>query len=294
MSKQQNVLFPEDNVLSVGTRTVDPRIGGQNGPMANPAAWGSSMYHTKQKLIRVLVQAPRFMRYMDNGKELAQTLKAIIEMHATSITGLNSSYTMEVEETPQGHGTEVMQTPTLVTQARSEPVLSIPELEGKPVTKLFKRILSDLVMEPGSTHPGIIRSAAYKAAGSPTITPADRSFVTLFIEPNRNLTGVEAAYLCANMIPMEVNDESSHEIQAANEITTLEVPFTALTLSNDRVREMAKKYLDSINKDGFAPSALNPYVTEIEAALLDDALPSEGSSYSKYVNATAEAAGSEA
>lgn len=291
MNKQ--ILLSEDNVLSDSTSVVDPTLGGQFGPMQDTDNWASAMYHTKQRLIGVLLQAPVGMKYMQDGAYLRRALKTAMEKHATTINGLTSTQTMEVEDTPQGEGGQFMQTPTLVTIARSEPTIGFNELEGKPFTKLFKAIQTELIMEPGTTHPGIIRSDAYIAAGSPTLTPADRSFVMLFIEPNRNLTGVESAYMVANMMPLEITDEISREIGAAAEQTRLEISFTGLTLANDKVRKFAKKWLDDLNKNGTSPSGLAPFVSEIEPALRDDALPQKGSSYSKYLKASAEIAAQE-
>jgi hypothetical protein len=285
----QQVILPGSNVLSKNSYVVDGTLGGQQGAMNNPLNWESSMYHTKQKLIAVLIQAPRGFKYLPNGDYLKRLLKAAIETHCTAINGLNQTTTMEVEETVQGYGGEVMQTPTLVTRARSEPAITIPELEGKPFTKLFRTIQTKLVMEPGTTHPGVVAEAAWQDAGSPPLTPADRSFITLFIEPNRTLTGVESAYLCANMMPLEVPEEITKEVGTANEITQLEVTFTAFTLTNDLVKQMAKEYLDSINKNGYAPDALTPFVSEIEPALRNDALSNIGNSYAKYLEATAAA-----
>lgn len=284
------VILPGTNSMSKTSHVVDGTLGGQQGAMMNPLNWEASMYHTKQKLIAVLIQAPRGFKYLPDGDYLKRLLKAAFETHATAITGLNQTTTMEVEETVQGYGGEVMQTPTIVTRARSEPAVTIPELEGKPFTKLFRTMQTKLVMEPGTTHPGLVAVQAYQDAGSPTLTPADRSFVTLFIEPNRTLTGVESAYLCANMMPLEVPEEIGKEVGAANEITTLEITFTAFTLTNDLVKQMAKDYLDSINKNGYAPDSLSPFVGEIEPALRNDALSNPGNSYAKYLEATAAAA----
>ncbi|AXH70777.1 tail tube protein [Vibrio phage BONAISHI] len=282
-----DVLLPATSAVAQYTSVVDGRKGGQQGHMANTRTWESSLYHTKQKLIAVLLQAPAGFRYLDDGDYYAALLKSAIETMATSITGLNQTTTMETEDTVQGYGGEVMQTPTLVSRSRSEPAMTFPELEGKPLTDLFRTIQTKLVMEPGTTRVGVMDQAAYIAAGSPPITAADRSFVTLFIEPNRSLTGVESAYMCANMMPIEVPDEISNEVGSPNEINNLEINFTALTIVNDSVKALALQYLNSINKYGYNPTSQTPFVTEVSPSLRDDALTEEGGSYSKAAAAAA-------
>lgn len=278
-----NTYLQDGSDLQRFTPVVDPRVGGQQGALQNPAELNSADYRYKNKIIPVLFQAPRAMRFMKDGDIKRQMLKAIIEQHPISIQGLNSSYTVESEETPFGEGGEVVQTPTLVTVARSEPSMSFRELKGKVITNLFKDIIEQLVMHPSTRRPGIIKEQAYIDAGSPPLKISDRSFIVLFIEPNDTMTGIDRAYLCANMMPTEIPDESNSEVGTAGELETLELTFTATTLHNDAVKELAAQYLAAINRQGYAPSSLQPFIGEMEPALRDEALPRDDNSYSKYL-----------
>lgn len=269
------------------TPAIDPRVGGQQGALSNPQQLDSADYRYKNKIIPVLYQAPKAMRFMEDGDIKRQMLKSIIEQHPISIQGLNSTYTIETEETAFGEGGEVVQTPTMVTVTRSEPSMSFRELKGKVITNLFKDMVDNLVIHPQLRRPGVTRQQAYIDAGSPPLKMSDRTFIVLYIEPNETMTGVDRAYLCANMMPTEISDESNSEVGTAGELETLELTFTATTLHNDEVLKLAQQYLDGINRQGYAPSSLKPFIGEIEPALRDDAMPGTGSTYSKYLDKTA-------
>lgn len=97
--------------------------------------------------------------------------------------------------------------------------------------------------------------------------------IVLFIQANHNLTGVDYAYLCANMKPVSLANESALEFATARTPVEHAVDFTAITLVSDEVEavaDLAKAYLDSLNKKGYAPSALLPFADKISSELLSD------------------------
>lgn len=281
------VLLPDDHVLSSGARAVDLTIGGQNGAMSNPANWTSAAYYTRQKLHQVLIQAPKALKYLPDGESLKKQLKAAIEMHPRSISGINQSLTVETNDTIIGNDGQVFQVPINVNREPSAPNFVWDELEGKPFTRLFRRIVVDLIMDPQTNKPGLLRYQSYTDAGRPEILPVDYTMVVLFIEPNKSMTGVVDAYLCANMFPLGIPDETLKEMGGANEQLEVALDFAAWTQVGDAVDEMAKNYLDSINVLGYAPSALAPFVAAIEPSLRDETLGPNGS-YTNAVKAVAD------
>ncbi len=280
------VLLPQDHILSSGARAIDLTIGGQNGAMSNPANWNSAAYYTRQKLHQVLIQAPRALQFLPDGENLKKQLKAAIETHPRSISGLNKSLTVETNDTIIGNDGQVFAVPVNVNREPSAPNLVWDEMQGKPITGLFRRIIVDLIMDPQTNKPGILKYQSYTDAGRPELLPADYTMVVLFIEPNNSMTGVVDAYLCANMFPLGITDEATKEMGGANEQLEVAVDFAAWTQIGDMVDQMAKAYLDSITVTGYAPSALAPFVADIEPTLRDDALGPNGS-YSNQVNEVA-------
>lgn len=269
------VLLESTHSLNRGdsANTIDIRVGGQQGLLPDFANWANNANLVKQRLIPVLLQAPGGMQYQPDGASRIAMLKAMIELHPIAISGLNRSLTAEFAETVVSNAGEMMETVTKTTRERSVPALTIPEKEGKPCTHLIEDWIIDLLMDPQTGYPGVIRYAAYEEAGSPPISPDFRSMVVLFIEPNATMSGVNAAYLCVNMMPKGVTDESSSAIGEALEEVNLELEFTALTQTGDAVNKLALNYLKSLDKRGLAPAALQSFVPGIAANVADDAVP---------------------
>lgn len=268
-----SVFLDSNNVLAGGrSGVVDPRKGGQMGHKRDASFWFHQSLYVKQPIQAVLLAAPKAFRFLPDGDVLASMLKSLVELHATSITGLNQTITNEFDEKPAGMSNEVMQTPLRSTRERSTPAFSWPELDGKPVVRLLRYWSEMLIYDPESRGPGIAGVQGYIDAGSPHITPDMRSMTVLFIEPTHNRLDVNSAYLCSNMMPETIPDNIDDEKAATPESPIVEVPFSALTTVKN-IRTMAKAFLDAQNKAGYLPSALGLMVnpeSPIDANVAED------------------------
>lgn len=268
------VLLNAQNPNAKYTRVIDISKGSQLGAMSDPENWTSAAYYMRPHLIPVLMQAPLGFKYLPDGEGMTRRLKALVETKARSITGLNATLTATYEEIMINKGGEVHQTLSKMDRERSNPNFTWNEYRGMPIHKDFSRWMLDLLENPTLGHPGVIKYQAYQEAGEPELLDHLTSMIVLFIQPNHQLTGVDYAYLCANMKPQNLPLESAFEFGTARTAVEYSIDFTAITLRSDEVDavlDLAMAYMESLNKEGFAPSAVKPYLDGIHPDLLEEA-----------------------
>jgi hypothetical protein len=259
------VLVDPSNAL-VGNRTIPLNLaeGGQNGAMLAPHQWVSSAGYQKQKIIPVLLSIPEAMRYMDNWETNVATLKALMEVTAISIDGLNSTVEYEFADTPVGNAGEVFHTVTKASRQPSAPSYRWSERYGSSIQRFWTEYARLLMQDPDLGVPGIVASAAYRAGGSKPLLPHMQSMVMLFIEPDETLTNVTHAWMCANMMPKQVGEVTGkREMNAANEVPEVSIEFTATTMIGKEVINQARNYLKSLSLENLRPTELKPFVTGI-------------------------------
>ena len=252
----ERLMGAEHSLTKGRSRAIDLKIGAQQGLKRDNANWPSNTIYTKQKLIPVMLRAPGAFRWLPDGEDRVKILRALMETHSKSITGLNSSLTVDVGETPVNQN-EFMQTVTKVTRERSAPVHVFSEVYGKAITTFFKDWIQELLQDPESGHPGIAGRAEYIAAGSPPLLADMISMSMLYYEPNPERSAIQGeAYMTVNMFPLGITDEAQRVIGEANELLDVEISFSALTSVGEAVKIFAANHLAALNKEGVAVNAL--------------------------------------
>lgn len=261
-----NVLVEGDHSLTKGrTRALNPAFGGQQGATSDPKRWVSSASYTRQKLIAVLVEAPSHMMLMDNGEDRVKMLKSLVEVMATSITGLTSKLDVNFGEHKVSNAGEVHHTATKVNRAVSVPSFVWPEKEGKAVYNFMNQWITELIADPETGHPGLITKESW-AADKPEFLPDAISMTVLFIEPSRDLSKVTSAWLSTNMIPKTSGeDEGKRVIGEDNEVVEHTIEFSSTTQIGDHVDKLAQTYLDELTVKGFQPAALAASYDEVNS-----------------------------
>lgn len=259
-------LFLDDNALTEGrTPQTDLSEGGQNGAMQSNYQWTANAPYARQKLIAVLVTAPAAMQYMEQPEKQRAILKDLVEVWAQSIDGLNASMTWEFDESPVGNAGEVMETVVGGKRQRSAPVFTWPEKKGMAITRFFSELGRQLLMDPDLGVPGIVGSANYIEAGSPSILPEDQSFTVLFFEPDETLTRVTNAWLITNMMSKSGGEILGKRTKGENnEVPTVSIEFTGLGMIGSSVNAMAIDYLSSLQLSDLRPLDLKPFADEID------------------------------
>lgn len=241
---------------------VDLRNGAQMGPSTDFTSYLSNTPYVRRNLIAILVEAPRGFKHLDNPDIYVGTLKTLVELHAQSITGLNSQLDVQHEEVAAGGAGEMQETVSNVTRARSQPSFTWVEKYGKPISKFLRMWITQLIMDPQTKYAGVVAGA-----NRPTdMLPDYNSMTVLFIEPDPTGTKVLEAWLCTNMQPKSSGPiEGSRDITQPGDKKEMSIEFTALTQVGEGVNAFAQRQLDAFNLGGMNPNQHKPFVNAVEA-----------------------------
>lgn len=266
MSRVTNALLPQGQAFAQGRNSpmLDPTFGGQMGYAPEYSEWVSNKAYVKRNMIALLIEAPTGFQLLNNPDKWVSTLRALIERFPIRITGIQSGLEVEtVESSPVGGGGEMHEDFTNVTRARSQPVFTWNEKDGRPVTAFLEGWVMNLIMDPESKVAGVANTN-----NLPPDMLADRYTMTvLFIEPDITHSKVVNAWLSTNMHPKGNIAEVTglRDKAAAGETQNLDVNFTAITQHGVGVRAFAQAMLDSISITNANPNLRPAFVQAITA-----------------------------
>jgi len=241
-----------------GTSPVsDLRYGGQNGYMAkigrvgkdgkNAEEWISNQAYVQRNIIPVVIRAPKFFNYMPEPKKWIETYKALIELHALTITGLNSGLTVETDEHAVGGAGEKQEEVTNVLRTRSTINTTYKEKVGKSIIKFLDYCIRYGMMDPDTKKP-LVANIMKNLDNDGGIYTADFYTGTiLFIEPDVTHTVVNDAWLCTNVFPKSNGERTGkRDINSAGETIDISIDWSSITMSNEVVMDMADKVLKNL------------------------------------------------
>lgn len=234
---------------------VDLRYGGQVGYTNQLNQLISNQPYVSRPTIALLIEAPLGFNSLNNPSYWIESLRALIELRAEKITGLDSTIEVTVEETSMvGGAGEMHQDFTNVTRARSNPQFTWPEAYGLPVKAFWEGYVSSLMMDADSKVANV--NTLVEASARPNAMLADfYTFTTAFIEPDRTHTKVVRSWLCTNMMPSGrlAVSEGSRDLSQAGQSLKYDMTFTAVTQVGIGVDYYCQQLLNNINIVGANP-----------------------------------------
>lgn len=267
MSRLSNAILTGQFVNGVPMPMLDPRIGGQQGFGPSLTSWVSNQAYVQRPIIPVLLEAPKFFRYLPDFATRVGILKAMVELHAKQISGLNSTHQVDFNEqnTVSGGG-EVQQEIINVTRERSHPQFTWIDKYGRP----FQQFLLDWITYGGMDPDTKVPNIATLVGNIPTDMLADISTMTcLFFEPDPTHQFVNKAWLCANMFPKTAGDVTGkRDLTSAMDTLELNIEFSALTQTGLGVRNLAQTIFDSMTFTNANPNLAPAFLQGVEADVL--------------------------
>lgn len=233
---------PALNPLLGGQQGIYPRIGMLKDNKFYAEFLNAGIYIT-QPVIPILLEAPSGFRFLPNEKEMISIAKAIMEVHPKSIDGLDSTLSVDTEESEMGRGRNKFTTFSRVSKAETTLTFTWDEKMGRPITKFFNFIITTLMQDPETGYPKITKyfnkqfdSSVYGGV----YTSDNYTFTMLFIEPNICHDEVEKAWLCTNMLPKGSGEvKGSRNLTEAGGKLEISIEFPCITMDHDNVGVLA-------------------------------------------------------
>ena len=245
---------------------LDLQYGGQMGFAPDLTEWVSNQAYIRRNLICLLVEAPKGFALLPNPDAWTGTLRALVELHAMSIDGLNAGLEVESSQTPVGGAGQQQDDVTNVTETQSKVTFKWNEKYGLPIATFLRAWITNLIMDPNTKYANVLT-----ATGTPpTDMLADfHSATMLFIEPDATFSKVIKSWLVTNMYPTTSGEITGRkDLTAANEVQSYDIAFTGIAQFGIGVDVFAQTLLNGIKITGANPQLREAFVQQITANIL--------------------------
>ena len=250
--------------LGVGLRST--KLDGSTPAVFNPAA-------------AIVLNTPQIF---DNIPNASECLRALMETHAKSITGIDVNYTVETGETQVGHDGQVLKVPTKTTRAQISPSVTFEEYQGLPVWNLFREWM--FAMQHPDTNMSILPAQISDTAEIPAWFMTAYSMSMLFIQydPSGLPDRIYDAMIICNMFPTDIGDIGFERTIGTTQLKERSVSFSGLVQHNENTRELGYRVaellqLHKINYNFALPGVAG--TVDVNAAIEENIRPYGGLEY---------------
>ncbi len=224
-----------------------PRIGGENGTKAIQE-WMYAQAYQRMDLIPIVLQTPKMFDLFPQAKGWHEAVKAMFEVHAKTIDGLNASLTVNTGEHNTGMSGAVIKEITQVTREATNVSIGLNEKNGIPFETLLDVWIRYGLDDPDIGHPLITRIA--DSTRLPKHWTAEWYTCTvLFIEPDRLRRRAIHAWLVSNLFPTSNPDIiGKKDKTAARELKQMTIDFGGFALppTSKKVKDLANTVMGII------------------------------------------------
>ena len=266
MSRLANAILTGQFAAQSLVPMSDMRLGGQNGYAPNLTQFVNSQAYVQRNLVALLIEAPVGFQYLPDPAFMVGALKALVELHPKSISGLARGLETDWVENAVSGGGEMQQDNTNITRARSVPSFTYIEKYGRPIQMFIEEWITMLLGDPDSKIAGVSTLPGIR----PTDLMADMSTCTiLFYEADPTNQFINKAWLTCNSMPKATGDiTGKRDLTTAMESSELTVEWTGISQSSLGVRMFAQSLLDSINFTNANPNLAPAFTSKLDPNVL--------------------------
>jgi len=267
----------ETGFYAEGIPSMDLKHGGQWGFLPEIGAkvdgrlvhaWMYNQSYMRMDVIPIVLQTPRMFDLFPNSQDWHAAVKALFEVHAKSIDGLNSSLSADVNSKDMGLSGATLKEVTKVTREETSVSLTVDEKYGVPI-----EILLDVWLRYGHEDPDTRSPLANALLGedAPDIWGIEwKTATVLFIEPDPLLRKPIHAWLVSNLFPQQVPDiigkKNKMDSREVKEMT-IEMGGLALPSTNKNVMELASTILSNLKLYNKTPDDILIPADKVDAIL---------------------------
>ena len=247
---------------------LDLQYGGQQAWTPTLTEWVNNQAYVSRPAICILLEAPKMFSVMPDSQKWIASLKALFELHARSIEGLNATLKPEFDTHNVGGAGEKQHEIVNMTREPSVPKFQFVEKYGRPIQTFLDYWMRYGMMDPET------KFALLGTLGSAHVRDllADWYAATcLFIVPDPLHKTVDKAWVTTNMMPQGLGEiTAKRDLSSGQEILTLDVEFTGMSQFGMGVNKFAQTILNQIsitNADPFMkPSFIDGVSADVAAA----------------------------
>ena len=188
----------------------------------------------------------------DPWPKLQEMLKAMMETHAKSITGIDFGYTLETQETPVGHDGQQLAVPTRTTRSAVSPSVTIQEYTGMPVYNLFRTWIFDI--QHPDTNASILPAKLSDNSQIPGWFMSAYSMSMIFIQfdPSGLPDRIMDAAIITNMFPREIGEIGFERTIGTTKLVERSISFSGLVQHNENTRELGYRVAEMLQLERIA------------------------------------------
>lgn len=164
---------------------------------------------------------------------LSQTVKAMFECHAKSVTGIDVNYTVESSGQPVGHDGQELVVPTQTKRAAVNPTFVWPEVLGNLVWNIIKRWCWD--MNDPDTNAGM----EFQDNPDPyTLSSYALSFMAIQFDQTMIPERIIDAVFITNVFPQGTNELGIKREIGQTTVQERSITFNGYEIHNDKTKEI--------------------------------------------------------
>jgi len=268
--------------LGLGTdqQAADLMSGAQLGVGINPSKLDAATPLMFPPAVLVVTHVPSMWK---DDPKTGQMLKALIETHPTSVSGLDFNYTLETADKPLGHDGQVFHTPTQTKRSQPSPSFTFTEVTGNLIWNFFRQWVWDI------QHPDTIASGARFKELDPFMSSLySMSMVAIQFDPTMRPENIIDGMFYSNMFPTAPGGDFGIErtVGTTKDIER-SVEFVAHLQHNTATRDLAISIAKKLDLAKLNFNKLYPGQAAVATGLADTGLEREVQDFLSYPEATA-------
>ena len=261
MSRLTEAILSGSYATGKANPMLDLTYGGQHGWAPDLSNLVSNQAYVSRPLSCILLEAPKMFTVLPESQKWISSLKALFELHARTIDGMNASLKVDTDDHPVGGAGEIQQEVVNVTRERSAPRFTFIEKYGRPIQTLLDWWIRYGHMDPESKFALL---GTLGQSGIEDLLLDWNTATCLFFVADSLHQKVDKAWISANMYPLTAGDVTAkRDLTTSQEILTLDVEFAAVSQTGLGVVQFAQQILDSINIANADPNMQPSFVSQI-------------------------------
>jgi len=249
-------------------------VGGQLGVGAHLPNIDAATPQVFSPAVIIVTHTPSMFR--EHGMSKADSiLKALVERHAKSITGIDFGYTLEGQETPVGHDGQTQYMPTNTKRTAITPSMTFQELQGNLIWNFFRNWIW-MINHPDTHASGLTPIVDNNELSPMVFSSFAMDIVVIQFDPTMRPENILDGFQVVNMWPQETGMFGlQRDISAGGQMQERTIPFYAMMQHNKNSYLAAQNIAKALNLHKANYSNAPAVARAIEEKLADTGIDQE-------------------